>query len=187
MKGPRVLGTLAALLLCGILFTAAAGRALAQSHPGPPPRGPEGPGGPGGPPTSGTGRPGSDSASSTGVLRSPSGRPFGPPGRWWDDKSVVKAVGITQGQQRTMDAIFDANKATIVDTYKTLLSERSKLQTLTKTPQVDQAQVFAAIDRVNQAHAALEKATTQMLLEIRQQMQPDQISRLEHLPVTPTQ
>ncbi len=86
-----------------------------------------------------------------------------------------------------MDAIFDANKATIVDTYKTLLSERSKLQTLTKTPQVDQAQVFAAIDRVNQAHAALEKATTQMLLEIRQQMQPDQISRLEHLPVTPTQ
>ena len=83
-----------------------------------------------------------------------------------------------------MDAIFNANKSAIVASYQTLLGERAKLQAISKAPQVDQTQMFAAIDRVNEARAALQKATTQMLLDIRQQMQPDQISRLEHLPTT---
>jgi len=102
-------------------------------------------------------------------------------GRWWDDKSVVRTVGISHEQQKKMDTIFDAHKGTIIATYKTYLSEKAKLDALSKQTNVDQAKLFAAIDSVSQAKAALQKANTQMLLEIREQMQPGQITKLEGL------
>jgi hypothetical protein len=80
-----------------------------------------------------------------------------------------------------MDAIFNANKPAILASYKAFLSEQSKLEALNKDPQVDKARLFAVIDAVSQARASLQKATSQMLLEIRQQMNSDQIVKLEKL------
>lgn len=80
-----------------------------------------------------------------------------------------------------MDSIFDANKPTILASYKTFLSEQSKLDTLNKNPSVDKSQLFAQIDAVSQARAALQKSTSQMLLQIRQEMNADQIDKLEKL------
>ncbi len=45
---------------------------------------------------------------------------IGPTGRWWDDKSVARTVGLRGEQQKKMDGIFDANKSAIVASYKTL-------------------------------------------------------------------
>ncbi len=109
------------------------------------------------------------------------GLQFGPAGRWWDNKSTIRTVGITSVQQRRMDVVFDANKPAILATYKTLLAEQARLAELNKSPQPSQAAVFAQIDAVNQARGALQKATTQMLLQIRQEMVPEQIQKLEQV------
>ena len=50
---------------------------------------------------------------------------------------------------------------------------------LSKQTNVDQTQLFAAIDSVGKARTALEKANIQMLLQIRQQMERAQITKLE--------
>lgn len=126
-------------------------------------------------------------ASSDSVSQAKTGPPrssvqFGPVGRWWDNKSVVQTVGISTQQQKQMDTIFDANKPAILASYKTFLSQQAKLQALNKNPNVDKASLFAAIDAVNQARSDLQKTTAQMLLEIRQQMAPDQVQKLEQLP-----
>jgi Spy/CpxP family protein refolding chaperone len=110
------------------------------------------------------------------------GLQFGPVGRWWDDNSVIQAIGLQREQQRKMDAIFNANKPAILDSYKTFMSEKSKLDKVSKESQVDQSRLFAAIDAVSRARAALQKATTQMLLQIRQEMSAEQITRLNKLP-----
>lgn len=107
---------------------------------------------------------------------------FGPVGRWWDDRTVVQSIGLRREQQRQMDTIFNANKPAILSSYKTYLGEQAKLKALNKSPKVDQARLFSAIDDVNQARAALQKATAQMLLQIRQQMSSEQIEKLEKLP-----
>jgi Spy/CpxP family protein refolding chaperone len=107
---------------------------------------------------------------------------FGPVGRWWDNKSVVRSIGLSRDQQQRMDSIFDANKPAILSSYKTFLQEQSKLQALNKKKDVDQQQLFAAIDSVNQARATLQKATAQMLLQIKQQMAPEQVEKLEKIP-----
>jgi Spy/CpxP family protein refolding chaperone len=165
--------------------------ALAQGpggppHGNPPPGMPPGmqpggqPGGPGGPPgPSNAGPQPSGSRASSATSRS--SQQFGPVGRWWDDRSVVKTVGIGKEQQKKMDAIFDANKPAILESYKKFLSEQSALDKINKDPKSDQATIFAAIDAVSKARASLQKATAQMLLEIRQQMNADQISKLEKL------
>ena len=107
---------------------------------------------------------------------------FGPAGRWWDDKSIIRAVGITHDQQHKMDGIFESNKSAILSSYKAFLKEQSHLESINKDAHADQAATFAAIDAVNNARAALQKATAQMLLEIRRQMSQDQIDKLEKLP-----
>lgn len=176
-----------------VLFVSAAGlgaSARGQApgggpHGGPPPGSPgaSGMGGPGGPPSAG----GSSTSASAAGHATTSGAAhssvqFGPVGRWWDDKSVVKAVGLSQDQQKKMDGIFDVNKSAIVSSYKTYLAEQAKLDKINKDPHSDQATVFAAIDSVSKARTALQKATAQMLLQIKQQMDPSQISKLEKLP-----
>lgn len=154
--------------------------------------------GPGGPPHPVPGQPGPGispppvpgSGASTArphELSQPHGTPrsatqFGPAGRWWDDKSVIRAIGITRDQQRRMDTIFDANKSAIVSSYKLFLKEQAHLDSINKDHNADQAATFAAIDAVNNARAALQKAYAQTLLAIRHEMSADQIDRLEKLP-----
>jgi Spy/CpxP family protein refolding chaperone len=139
------------------------------------PGGPSGPGGPGGPPPSGT-QGGRGAASNGGNVQ------FGPVGRWWDDKSVVKSLGLSSEQKKKMDTIFDANKPAIVASYKNFLAQKSKLDAISKDPKADQAATFAAIDAVNQARTDLTKATAQLYLQIRSEMSADQIEKLEKMP-----
>jgi len=150
-------------------------------------------GGPGGPPPSmGPGGPGNPAAAHRAAQNaSENGSPqkqtvhggvqFGPVGRWWDDKTVVHSVGITVDQKRKMDTIFNENKPAILTSYQTYLKEQARLSSLSRDAQADQATTFAAIDAVNQARAALQKATAQMFLQLRQQMSPEQIEKLEKL------
>ena len=139
---------------------------------------PAGPGGPGAPRELHHPRPAHDKVTSQphNTLQ------FGPVGRWWDDKTVVQAIGLRREQQRKMDTIFDANKPAILDSYKTFLKAQANLTAVNKDPQADKAKVFAAIDAVNEARGSLQKATSSMLLQIRQEMEPDQITKLENVP-----
>ena len=107
---------------------------------------------------------------------------FGPVGRWWDDRSVIQAVGLRREQQKRMDAIFDQHKPTILDNYKGFLKAQSDLTAANKDPQANKDRLFTAIDAVNQARASLQKATSAMLLQIRQEMDPDQVNKLEKIP-----
>jgi Spy/CpxP family protein refolding chaperone len=110
-----------------------------------------------------------------------SGLQIGPEGRWWDDKPVERSIGLRKDQKQRMGKIFDANKPAIVASYKAFLSEQSKLDALNKDPQLDKARLFAAIDAVSQARASLQKANSQMLLDLRKELDPDQIDKLEKL------
>jgi Spy/CpxP family protein refolding chaperone len=146
---------------------------------GPPPGGPGAPGAPGyhgGPPPPSSGGKSSDAGPT-----SNSGAQFGPVGRWWDDKSVSRTVGLTGQQKKKMDAIFDSDRPAILAAYRDFLKQQSKLDAVSKDPKADKSQTFAAIDAVNQARDTLQKTVTQMYLEIRQQMTPQQVEQVEKL------
>lgn len=170
--------------LCVALVPCIKSMAQGEDHdrdrPGAPgsPGGPGGIAGPGGPRQP---RPG-DRDKGRHVTAPRNALQFGPVGRWWDDRSVVQAIGLRREQQKRMDAIFDANKPAILDNYKVFLKAQSHLTAVNKDPDADKNRVFAAIDAVNDARSALQKATSAMLLQIRKEMNLDQVEKLEKIP-----
>lgn len=100
-------------------------------------------------------------------------------GRWWDDHKTIKKLNLRPDQQQRMDGVFEANRTTLVNLYTNLQHEETRLATLPPAELRDEAKVFAAIDRVAQARSDLEKENVHMLLQVRQQLDPDQLALLD--------
>jgi len=100
-------------------------------------------------------------------------------GRWWDDHKTGKKLNLRPEQQQHMDAIFEANKPTLINLYTNLQQEELHLASLPPGDLQDESKVFAAIDRVSQARADLEKEKVHYLLQIRQQLDPQQLQALD--------
>jgi Spy/CpxP family protein refolding chaperone len=107
-----------------------------------------------------------------------SGLQLGPPGRWWDDKHFAKNLRLRSDQQKRMDGLFDENKTNLVNRFQTLQQEESKMEALSHADALDENALFAQIDRVAQARADLEKANTHLMLQVRKELDADQIARL---------
>jgi len=107
------------------------------------------------------------------------GLQLGPPGRFWDDSRFAKAIGLRKEQQKKMDAVFNANKAVLYESYKALKNEEKQLAKITRERPLEESRVFAGIDAVVQARGRLEKANAHMLLLIRQLMEPEQITTMD--------
>jgi hypothetical protein len=164
-----------------------ASTALAQhapgggGHGGPPMGGGFPPGGMGMAPNDRSGAMSPRAGGPSGYNTVRSGLQLGPPGRWWDDRNIAMSLGLRKEQLRKMDSAFDANKGAILENYKALQKQESNLESVTREAKLDEGKIFAAIDAVNQARSALEKANAHMLLLIRQEMDADQVARMEKL------
>ncbi len=118
-----------------------------------------------------------DSAGATSGMRG--GLQLGPPGRWWDDKHFAKELKLRPDQQRRMDAIFETNRPALLNRLSAVLQEENRMEGLVHSKNPEEPALNAQIDRVWQARAELEKAKTHYLLQIRQEMNTDQLARLE--------
>jgi Spy/CpxP family protein refolding chaperone len=107
------------------------------------------------------------------------GLQLGPPGRWWDDKHFAKTLHLRPEQKKRMDDLFDESRATLVSRYQALQLEESKMEALSRAQTLEESALFAQIDRVAQARAELEKANTHLLLQVRKEMDSDQITHLD--------
>jgi len=100
-------------------------------------------------------------------------------GRWWDDKKTVKSLNLRSEQQQRMDGIFEANRGSLVSLDENLQREQERFVSMPREDLQDETKVFAAIDRIAQARADLEKAKFHVLLQIRKEMDPQQVAALD--------
>lgn len=103
----------------------------------------------------------------------------GPPGRWWDDKSFARNIGIADDQRKRMDAIFNENKKSVIDSYNRLQREENALNKLVKAKHPNEEKIMAQIDQAAQARVDLEKNTTRLMLALRRELTDDQLAKLE--------
>jgi Spy/CpxP family protein refolding chaperone len=179
---------LRAFMLAAAMGTVAAS-ALAQGHGGPPPGG-MGPrdqkgqadGGFGRNLMNNTTRPATPSPS----LESQGGLQLGPPGRWWDNKDFARTIGLNSLQQKHMDDVFGASRDTLLKLNKSLQHEEGQLEKLTRSRELDENQIFQQIDRVTSARGELEKAYAHMQMQIRKEMTPQQVGKMDELMPPPT-
>ena len=78
-----------------------------------------------------------------------------------------------------MDTIFEQNRSALIASFEGVRQAEEQMDQLSHAASPDEAALFAQIDRVAQARAELAKTTTHMLLQLRKEMEPDQIKRLE--------
>lgn len=107
------------------------------------------------------------------------GPQLAPPGRWWDDKKTVRTLNLRPDQQHRMDDILAANKGTLLNLYSNLRHEEDRLTSMSREDLQDESKVFAGIDRVAQARADLEKANAHTLLQIRKELDGQQLAELD--------
>lgn len=107
------------------------------------------------------------------------GLQVGPPERWWDDKHYIKQLKLTDDQQHRMDAIFEQSRPILISRLESLEKEDQRMEVLTHAKTLDEAALFSQIDRVEQARADLSKAKLHYLLQLRSELDADQIARLE--------
>ena len=140
----------------------------------------DGPQFPGGPGMGGPGVAGGPQTQQRGQgTENRAGLQLGPPGRWWDDRATVKSLKLSAEQRTRMDAIFEQNRGALQARYESVRQAETQMEELARSDAPDEAALFAQIDRVAQARAELEKANTHLLLQIRKEMDADQIKRLE--------
>lgn len=172
----------AALVLAVLVVLSAPRAAMAQRHGGPPGSG----GFPGGMHSGDMGGGGGFSRPSNvpsemnrnNPARTHASIQMGPPGRWWDDKHFVKQLKLSEDQQRRMDVIFEQNRPMLLKRYENLELEEQHMEALTHAKTLDETALFAQIDRIEQARADLGKATMHYQLQLRNELDQDQIAKL---------
>ena len=107
------------------------------------------------------------------------GLQLGLSGRWWDDHHTAHKLNLTSDQQRRMDTIFESNWPTVTNLYANLQRHEINMASLSPSDLKDETKVFASIDRVSQARGDLEKEYAHMFLQIRQQLDPQQLDALD--------
>ena len=107
------------------------------------------------------------------------GLQVGPPGRWWDDKHYVKQLKQTSDQQKRMEFIFEQSRPMLLKRLESLEQEELRMEALAHAKTLDEAALFSQIDRIEQARADLGKATTHYLVQLRNELDPEQIIKLD--------
>lgn len=108
-----------------------------------------------------------------------SASPFGLSSRWWDDHKTARQLSLRREQQQRMDRIFESNRNTLVSLYANLQTEETRLRSLSSKDREDETKVYAAIDRVTQARAQLQKTSEQIVVQLHQQLDAPQITLME--------
>lgn len=100
-------------------------------------------------------------------------------GKWWKNSELVQKVGVSDQQVQQMEQIFQSSRTKLVDLRANLEKAEIALQPLMEADNPNEGQIGAAIDRVAQARAALEKEHAMMLVGIRKVLTADQWKKLQ--------
>jgi Spy/CpxP family protein refolding chaperone len=109
----------------------------------------------------------------------PTGPQLGLPGRWWDERSSIKSLSLRKDQKQKMDEIFNGSKGTLLNSLDNLQREEDKLSSMSQKDRQDESKVMAAMQRVEEARAELAREIIHMQVQIRQQLDPDQLNKLD--------
>jgi Spy/CpxP family protein refolding chaperone len=113
------------------------------------------------------------------------GHPGPPPGvdrgegKWWQNPSMVRKLGLTEDQQRKLEDIFQQNRLKLIDLTASLEREQAVLDPLLAADHPQESRVLAQFDRVAEARLELEKANARMLWAFRSVLSSGQWKELQ--------
>lgn len=100
-------------------------------------------------------------------------------GRWWDDRDTAKSLGLNTDQRKRMDTVFSQNRDVLQQRYEAFVKAQAKLEAMKHDNSASESALFNEIQHTAQARAELEQAYTHLQLQLRNELTPEQASKLE--------
>lgn len=100
-------------------------------------------------------------------------------GRFWDNPRIASTLKITQDQQKEMDDVLFQHREKLIDLRANLQKAELDMEPLMDADEPNHAAIETQIDKVVAARAALEKANSNFLLDIRMKLTPDQWKQIK--------
>lgn len=107
--------------------------------------------------------------------------PPGAFGHWWNNPRMIERLKLTDDQRKAMDQILYEHREKLIDLQATLEKAELAMEPMMSADQPDRAAMEAQIDKVVQARAALERANSMFLLDIRMKLTADQWKQLRDM------
>ncbi len=102
---------------------------------------------------------------------------FGPLGL----TTLMQEVGLSETQMRQFQEIYQSQRHQLVDLRAEVEKKEGDLQQVLDTPQVDLGQAERAVDALLEARGRLAKATTMMMVRMRQAVSQEQWRKMAEL------
>jgi periplasmic protein CpxP/Spy len=100
-------------------------------------------------------------------------------GQFWNNPRIVAQLKLTDDQRKAMDGIMQDHRMKLIDLRANLEKAEVEMGPLMKADQPNEAAILAAIDKVAQARAELEKGNARFLLAIRSKLTPEQWKQMQ--------
>jgi Spy/CpxP family protein refolding chaperone len=101
--------------------------------------------------------------------------------QWWKNSDVVSKLNLSTTQVSQVDQAFNSHKANLKTDFEAMRTADTNLRNLLDQDNPDQAQVNNAANTVLAARAALERETTQMMLDFRKVLTAEQWKQLRDM------
>jgi Spy/CpxP family protein refolding chaperone len=103
-----------------------------------------------------------------------------PEGKWWKRPRIAKEIGLTDDQARRIEEIFVRERPKLIDLKAGLEKRQFELQTAMEN-NAPRPEVEKRLDAVENARKDLQKTRVLMLLDIKNELKPEQWERLRQM------
>ena len=116
----------------------------------------------------------------------PSGKPHhmmheGPMGAWWKNSEIASKLQLTDQQVQQLENTFYQHRLKLVDLRANIEKQDLPMQQLLDAPTPNDAAILAQVDQRSAARNQLDREFTQMTLDFRKILTPDQWKQLRAL------
>ncbi len=94
---------------------------------------------------------------------------------------LMKEAGLSEAQMRQFGEIFQSNRHQLIDLRADVEKKEGDLQVLLEAPQVELAQTERSVDALLEARGRLAKASTMMMVRMRQVVTQEQWRKMAEL------
>lgn len=104
-----------------------------------------------------------------------------PGGKWWRQDRVVQQLGLTEEQQRKLDAIFRESASELIDLKAESEKRGLELRNALDAPQLNRQEVQRAAQNLSQARARLFERELMMFVDMRRELTAEQWTRFRQV------
>ena len=103
-----------------------------------------------------------------------------PEGKWWKRPRIAREIGLTEEQSRRIEDIFVRSRPKLIDLKADVEKKQFDLQTAMEN-NAPRPEIEKKLDAVENARKDLQKTRLLMLLDIKNELKPEQWERLRQM------